>query len=198
MIISVVNTKGGVGKTTTAIYLATALSREGWPVVVYDLDAQGSASNWADRAEDADNHLPFPVKVTNAQRLTRELMKEGRVTVVILDTPPGESKTIEAAIKVSDFVVVPTQASAIEIERVWETLPSLTDVPHGVLITSARKGTLHLTDVQTVLSQNQTPTFETFIPIRNDIRDHYGKNPEDLHGYDAVIQEIKEVTPSWP
>ena len=45
-VISGVNTKGGVGKTTTAVYLATALSCQD-RVVLLDADPQGSATSWA-------------------------------------------------------------------------------------------------------------------------------------------------------
>ena len=58
MIWSLVHTKGGVAKTTTAMFLATAATRRGIPTRVLDADPQGSATSWAERA--ASMEMPLP------------------------------------------------------------------------------------------------------------------------------------------
>ncbi len=193
MIIGVVNGKGGVGKTTTSIYLGKAFSNLGYDVTVIDLDLQGSASDWADRAEASGTPLPFPVDVSNLKRLPRLVAGIDKDAIVILDTPPGDARSIDAAIEVSDFVIVPTQASGIEVARVWETLPSLSGIPFGVLITAARLGTRNLDDVREVFKDQEIPLFDGCIPMRESIRDAFGTSPAKTEGYESVAKEILEA-----
>ncbi len=53
-ITAIVNSKGGTGKTTTAVNLATAAALAGHQVLLVDLDKQGSATQWLNHSPDND------------------------------------------------------------------------------------------------------------------------------------------------
>ena len=133
MRVSFVHTKGGVGKTTSAMMVATAAANTGRPVEVYDTDRQGSAMRWAEIAQQRDDELPFPVISLTAQQL-RDLPPSDE-KLQIIDTPPGEAASIQAAIDTADLIIVPTGAAPMDIDRVWPTLDAVEGHPVGVLLT---------------------------------------------------------------
>ena len=103
-------------------------------------------------------------------------------------------QVIDAAIAVSDFVILPTQATGLDTARVWETLPAVKDrIPYGVLITSARLNTNLLENAKAAFDDNDVSRFETVIPMRERIRTTFGWTPTHDDGYADVIKEIEEA-----
>lgn len=197
MIISVVNTKGGVGKTTTSILLACAAANEGTTVQVWDADPQGSATTWALTAEDADDPLPYETRTVNATHLKRLANSKGipDVDLLIIDTPPGGADAVQLAIDAADLVIIPTLASSMDMQRVWPTLEVAAHRNRAVLITSAEPRTNAYAAAVDVLTDQGEPLFTTVIPKRQSIRAMFGTNPNprELFGYNDLLAEIKEA-----
>lgn len=67
-VISVINQKGGVGKTQTSINLAVGLSRKGYKVLLIDGDAQGNATSYFDKKVNEINLNRFVEKQVNDEK----------------------------------------------------------------------------------------------------------------------------------
>src|SRR5699024_1855676 len=188
---SFVHTKGGVGKTPSAMMVAAAAANAGRPVEVYDTDRQGSATRWADIAQQRDDALPFPVISLTAQQL-RDL-PPSEDTLQIIDTPPGEAASIQAAIDTADLIIVPTGAAPMDIDRVWPTLDAVEGHPVGALLTGVLRHTRFYSESRDVFEDQGVPTFYNAVPQREQIKAAFGTTPTHFHGYDDVYREIIDI-----
>jgi len=133
-IVTIANQKGGAGKTTTVMNLASIIAEHS-RVLVADVDPQKSSAWWADRAGE---DLPFDVADdTNPANLAR--LRELPYDVVLVDTPGSlEGRDVLATVLTeSDFVILPTEPSPLAFAPLIETvnqvvLPSR--VPYRVLL----------------------------------------------------------------
>ena len=189
-VVAVVNTKGGVGKTTTSMYLAAAAAREGLRVRVVDMDMQGTASDWFLLAEEEGEGLPFEVVTMNVASLKRGLADRD-VDVAIIDTPPGQGAVIDAAIDAADFVVVASGVGSADMWRTAATAEVMGGVPWKVLVVRAEKNTVALRETLSYLDEGGVPRFDTVIPTRQEIVRAPGTIPTELHGYEQVWNELK-------
>lgn len=118
-IISLINQKGGVGKTTLSLHMATAFQLHGYNTILLDLDPQSSATEWYDSREDE-----FPaVRSIQPSRLekTLEQAREIETDVVILDTAPHTESTAVAAARASDLILVPCQPKIMDLRAMRRT-----------------------------------------------------------------------------
>ncbi|WP_273729123.1 ParA family partition ATPase [Brucella gallinifaecis] len=110
MIISFLNQKGGVGKTTLSISVAACLAKQGHRVLLIDADKQGSASTWASLREDA----PFQVVSLARANMARDaLTMAADYTHTVIDGPPHAEEIARSCIIASDFVALPIEPSGL-------------------------------------------------------------------------------------
>jgi chromosome partitioning protein len=127
MIISILNQKGGVGKTTLAVHIATALSRMKRKVILIVADPQGSALDWAAAR---DGEPSFPVVGLPKASIHKELPAVARgYDTVIIDGPPRVYEVARSAIAASDLVIVPIQPSPSDVWAAKEIADLLTNAP---------------------------------------------------------------------
>jgi chromosome partitioning protein len=88
--IALVNRKGGVGKTTSAGYLAMALHNMGQQVTGVDTDSERGWLKWHKACS-----LPYPVIGSDAETLREDV--EALQGFVVIDTPPNSGEIIYKA-----------------------------------------------------------------------------------------------------
>lgn len=172
-VIAVIQTKGGTGKTTTTMLVASALTALGDRVLVLDSDKQGSATDWAKEAGDI---LDFEVSATPTGRVLETAVRRASsqdYDFILIDTPPGSNNIVEVASSVADLVLVPTGVSAIDLKRTQATLDFFegTDIPVAVVLVNVdkREKLLDLAQ-QTLSSHTRAALADVIIPTRSATR----------------------------
>ena len=112
-VISILNQKGGVGKTTLAVHIATGLALKKKRVLLIDADPQGSALDWAA----ARNGDPlFPVVGLPKASIHKELPSiAAGYDIVLIDGPPRVYDVARSAIMASDMILIPVQPSPYDV-----------------------------------------------------------------------------------
>ena len=119
-IVAIISQKGGAGKTTLAVHLATAAAAAGHTAAVIDLDPQATATSWGDR------RIAGTPEVVSGQAVRLPALvsaaRQNGADFLVLDTAPNADQTASLAARAADVVLIPCRASAFDLEAIETTL----------------------------------------------------------------------------
>ena len=120
-VLALASQKGGSGKTTLSGHLAVQAQRMGaGPVVLIDIDPQGSLADWWNEREE---EMPAFAHTTVARLATDlQALREQGFKLAVIDTPPAITAAIQSVINVAELIVIPTRPSPHDLRAVGATV----------------------------------------------------------------------------
>lgn len=106
LILSFINQKGGVGKSTLSINVAACLALASRKVLLIDADKQATSSTWTSLRQDT----PFQVVSLARENMARDALKlAAEFDITVIDGPPQAEAISRSCIAASDLVAVPIE-----------------------------------------------------------------------------------------
>lgn len=123
-VIAVSNPKGGAGKSTTTLVLATYLAQQGASVCVLDADPNQPILDWKERGESTSSvHVVGGVKESNLM----EVLDQQKQQFIFIDLEGTASVLVSRSIALADFVIIPVQASAVDVRQASKAIRAVRD-----------------------------------------------------------------------
>ena len=119
-IVAIISQKGGAGKTTLAVHLATAAAVAGHTTAIIDLDPQATAASWGDRRAVGAPEV-ISGQATRLPALINNARQNG-ADFLVLDTAPNADQVVSLAARAADLVLIPCRAAAFDLEAIETTL----------------------------------------------------------------------------
>lgn len=197
MRLCLINLKGGSGKTTSSIFLATVLAEQGSTLLV-DAEAYGSALSWTEAA----GELPFVAVQMPVNDVHKRVAVLGKnFEHVVIDNPAIVCSVNRSSLKAADIALIPLSPNMVDVDRLRETkelIDEVREVYEGlscyVLLTRVRRGTKSARDTRAVLLEFGFTVLDAEIPLLERYGGAFGTVPkgEELTEYQNVLIEIAE------
>lgn len=185
------NLKGGVGKSTSAVFLACGLARTGRTLLI-DADPQGSVLSWS---EQAGEDFPCTVIAWATRDLARRVADVADdYEHVVIDTGPQNEPLLRQAIRATGEILIPVSPTLMDAGRLGPTfdLVEEEDISARVLLTKVRP-TRSARDAREGLEAQGLPIMAAEIRLLESYATAVDTVPRDLGEYDAVLAELQTV-----
>lgn len=210
-IISLINSKGGVGKTTLCVNLAAYTHKHIYVdtdkckntrshVLVVDADPQGSIRDWSE-AGGSENQIVIALDNKSLINNLESIGRSGGYDFVFVDTPGHMADISAAAIAISDMVIIPVQPSPYDLWATSDVVDIITQrqrISGGqpecrYLLNRCIPNTLICKDVKEYLHTCVFKYFSTGISQRVVYADtaHKGQTIFDSHNRTAIDEFLK-------
>lgn len=182
MVISLVNQKGGVGKSTIAIAIASELLARGHRVLLVDADSQRTVQTWSEVAAEGRHAAPSVISMSGVTLHEKNQIPEvaHAFDFVVIDTPARLGAVMKSAILASDLVLVPCAPSAFDAWALAETLEvilkaqSLGPLKAALVVNGKRAGTALAAKARGVLLKGGLPVLNTELGLRQVYKEALG------------------------
>src|SRR4051812_42530138 len=171
--------KGGVGKSTSAVLLATELARKGAAVTIIDADPNKPVSDWAKRPGRPENLMVLS-DVTEETVIDEIEAAAYKTPFVVVDLEGTASMMVAYAISRADLVIIPTQGSQLDAAQAAKAIKLIRQqekafgrpIPYGILFTrtSAAIRPRTLQHIQDEFTKHGVMAFQTQIREREAFR----------------------------
>lgn len=195
--------KGGAGKSTSAVLLATELALKGAAVTIIDADPNKPVSKWAKR-EGRPGNLTVITDISEKTIIDEIETAAQRTPFVIVDLEGTASMMVAYAISRADIVIVPTQGSQLDadeagkaIRLIWQQQKAFSrTIPYAILFTRTSPAIKPRTlrDIQDQFQKHGVRAFQVHIHERDAYKALFSfggtlesLNPQEVSNLNAAI-----------